>query len=156
MPDCPRFSSADFRWRRTGIAAKTRDAFGILGQGFQRRPLPDAKSVHMTCVPSCGNLGLLRSGDGLARCGALGGVVEMGACRRPWAMGFQRLRDIRPPIAEAFVVVRPCALRVAIAPPPRKRGGTRTGRGAPAPGQPWRPGHPWGHIRQDKHNVSSG
>jgi len=66
MPDCLRFSSADFRWRRTGIAAKTRDAFGILGQGFQRRPLPDAKSVHMTCVPSCGHLGLVRSGDARA------------------------------------------------------------------------------------------
>ena len=33
---------ADFSRGRAGIAAKTRYAFGILSQGFQRRPLPDA------------------------------------------------------------------------------------------------------------------
>src|SRR2546427_12215941 len=33
---------ADFSWGRAGIAAKTRYAFGIPSQGFQRRLLSDA------------------------------------------------------------------------------------------------------------------
>jgi Homeodomain-like domain len=35
-------AGTDFSWGRGGIAAKTRYAFGILSQGFQRRPFPDA------------------------------------------------------------------------------------------------------------------
>jgi hypothetical protein len=36
------YRGTDFSWGRGGIAAKTRYAFGILSQGFQRRPFPDA------------------------------------------------------------------------------------------------------------------
>jgi hypothetical protein len=65
---------------------------------------------HMTFVHSCGNLGLLLSGDVLDRCCDLRGIIEMGEPVLPWAILFQRPLDILHQVTEAFPFVIPCAL----------------------------------------------
>ena len=89
-----------------------------------RRP----KSVHMTFVHSCGNLGLLLSGYMLDHRCDFRGVIEMGEPVLPWAVRFHMLLYILHQIAEAFPLVIPGALVVNIAKHPLNGVGTRTVR----------------------------
>ena len=84
------------------------------------------KSVHMTFVHSCGNLGLLLSGDVLDRRRDLRGIIEMGEPVLPWAIGLHMPLDILHQIAEAFPSVVACALVVDITEDPLNGVGTWT------------------------------
>src|SRR5262249_61002360 len=87
-----------------------------------------SKSVHMTFVHSCGNLGLLLSGYVLDSRRDLRGIIEMGEPVLPWAILFHMTLDILHQIAEAFPLVIPCARIVDIAKHPLNGVSTRTVR----------------------------
>jgi len=87
-----------------------------------------AKSVHMTFVHSCGNLGLLLSGYVLDSRRDLRGIIEMGEPVLPWAILVHMTLYILHQIAEAFPLVIPCALIVDLAKHPLNGVSTRTVR----------------------------
>ena len=82
----------------------------------------------MTFVHSCGNLGLLLSGDVLDRRGNLRSLIEMGEPVLPWAIVLHMPLDILYQSAEAFPLMIPCTFVVDIAKDPLDGVGPRTVR----------------------------
>src|SRR5262245_11668819 len=111
------------------------------------------KSVHMTFIHSCGNLGLCRGGSGLDRRGDLWGLIELGEPVLPGDILFPEPLDLLPQIAAAFPLMMPWALVVPLAAHPHKGVGTGTVRREPeerqlrGTGAPRRDGFGFRHTR---------
>src|SRR5215470_17055485 len=87
-----------------------------------------SKSVHMTFVHLCGNLGLFLGSYVLDRCRDLRGIIKLGEPVLPRSILFHVSLDILHQIAEAFPLMIPCALVVHIPEHPLNGVGTRTVR----------------------------
>src|SRR5262245_8426725 len=85
-----------------------------------------SKSVHMTCIHSCGHLGLFLGGSVLDRCGDLRCIIELGEPGLPGSMLCEGLLDLLHQSAEALPLMMPGALVVHIAAHPLQGVGTRT------------------------------
>lgn len=84
------------------------------------------KSVHMTFVHSCCNLGVFLGSYVFDRCCDLRGIIELGEPVLPWSMLFYMLLDVLDQVTEAFSPVVSCAFVVDIAEDPLNRIDTST------------------------------